>query len=295
MPAEVDIDVKLVRRLVATQFPVWAELEIRPVANGGWDNRTFHLGSTMSVRLPSAEPYAAQVAKEQLWLPRLAPQLPLPIPEPLACGGPGEGYPWAWSVYRWLPGAAATVAGLRDLDQFARDLAGFLDALQRADTAGGPPAGQHNFFRGGDLSVYDTQMHESLTVLAGTLDTHPVRRVWEAALASRWSKAPVWLHGDMAAGNLLLRDGRLSAVIDFGCSATGDPACDLAIAWTFLDEPAARIFRESLTLDDATWMRGAGWTLWKALLEIRRLQERRPEEASRWRSIVSRVLADVGS
>ncbi len=288
-----DIDAELVLRLVAAQFPAWAGLDVRPVDNGGWDNRTFHLGESMSVRLPSAERYVAQVDKEQTWLPKLAPLLPLPIPVPLARGRPDQGYPWPWSICRWLPGDTATRERVADLDRFAQDLATFLVALQRIDADAGPPAGIHSFFRGGDLATYDTQTRESVAALAGTVNETEVLDVWERALESRWTLPPVWVHGDVAPGNLLVRDGHLSAVIDFGCCAVGDPACDLSIAWTFLSESARRIFRETLAVDEATWARGRGWTLWKSLLEIRRLSQSDAEAAGRWRQVLTAVLADT--
>lgn len=289
-----NIDAALVRRLVKTQFPAWAGLEVRPVLNGGWDNRTFHLGPAMSVRLPSAEHYAPQVEKEQTWLPVLAGSLPLPIPVPLARGEPGEGYPWAWSVCRWLPGETASQARIDDPILFARELAAFLLALQRIDATAGPRAGPHSFYRGGDLAIYDQQTRDSVAALSGTLDAGAVLAAWEAALASRWSAPPVWVHGDVAAGNLLVSDGRLSAVIDFGCAAVGDPACDLAVAWTFLGDRGRRVFRETLATDADTWSRARGWTLWKALLEIRRLAPRDPQGAAVWRAILARVLEDGG-
>src|SRR3712207_6233099 len=158
---KVDINVSLVRRLLAAQFPRWADLPIKPVEVGGWDNRTFHLGAQMTVRLPSAAPYALQVEKEHRWLPKLAPLLPLPIPVPLAKGAPTDGYPWQWSVYRWLEGETATAERIADLRQFATALADFLTALQRIESAGGPPPGRHNFFRGGPLSVYDAETRQA--------------------------------------------------------------------------------------------------------------------------------------
>ncbi|PLU75165.1 aminoglycoside phosphotransferase, partial [Sinorhizobium medicae] len=136
------IDAVLARRLIATQFPQWADLPVRPVEFGGWDNRTFRLGKHMTVRLPSAAHYALQVEKEQEWLPRLAPSLPLPVPVPLAMGRPGEGYPWHWSVYEWRHGEIATRAQIADLSRFATTIGEFLAALQRIDAQGGPPPGQ---------------------------------------------------------------------------------------------------------------------------------------------------------
>ncbi|HEY5645442.1 MAG TPA: aminoglycoside phosphotransferase family protein [Pseudomonadales bacterium] len=287
-----EIDVPLVRRLVRAQFPAWDDLEIVPVAEGGWDNRTFHLGPSMSVRLPSAAHYAPQVAKEQTWLPKLAPPLPLPIPVPLALGKPGEGYPWSWSVYRWLPGEAAERSRIRDLDGFARDLAMFLRALQGADAHGGPPPGAHSFHRGGDLAIYDRQTRENAAALAGSLDKGALLQIWEAALASRFSSAPTWLHGDVAPGNLLTSGGRLSAVIDFGCCAVGDPACDLAIAWSLFDVSARAVFAEVLALDEETWARGRGWALWKALVELRRLGSSDQTAVAGWRATVASLLDD---
>ena len=291
-PEKIDIDAALVRRLVATQFPRWAHLPVTPVAFGGWDNRTFHLGEQMTVRLPSAAAYALQVEKEQRWLPRIAPHLPLPIPAPLAMGQPADGYPWPWSVYRWLDGEIATNAPIADLSQFAIDLADFLVALYRIDAAGGPPPGPHNFWRGGALTVYDGETRQAIAALDGTIDTDAATAVWEAALAATWRDAPVWVHGDVAAGNLLVRDGRLSAVIDFGSSGVGDPACDLAIAWTLFSGESREAFRAALRLDDATWARGLGWTLWKALITLAALPGTNALAASASRRIMDDVLAE---
>jgi aminoglycoside phosphotransferase (APT) family kinase protein len=229
--SEVIIDVPLVRRLVAAQFPQWADLPIQPVASGGWDNRTFHLGEDMSVRLPSAQRYAAQVEKEHRWLPQLAPLLPLPVPVPLAMGVPAAGYPWHWSIYPWIEGEQATVERIAYLRQFAITLAHFLVALQRIDPAGGPPPGPHNFYRGGQLTVYDAQTRHAIAVLKGVIDTDAATAAWEDVLAATWHGPPVWVHGDVAAGNLLVQNGRLSAVIDFGCTGVGDPGSRQCERW----------------------------------------------------------------
>jgi len=292
MPADrMDIDVALVRRLISTQFPRWAALPIRPCELGGWDNRTFHLGDQMTVRLPSAERYVAQVEKEHRWLPKLATLLPLPIPAPLALGAPERDYPWPWSVYRWLNGEAAHPERVADLPRFAVELAQFLIALERIDVTGGPPPGQHNFSRGGPLATYDEETRQAIEMLADELDTVAVTAVWETALATTWSRAPVWVHGDVAAGNLLVEKGRLSAVIDFGCCGVGDPACDLAIAWGLFRGESREAFRAALPLDRATWARGRGWALWKALITLT-AEPDHSLEAPRAREIVDEVLAD---
>jgi aminoglycoside phosphotransferase (APT) family kinase protein len=265
VPTRFPVTEELTRRLVVAQFPQWADLPIIPVAEEGWDNRTFRLGPEMSVRLPSAAPYALAVEKEHRWLPVLAPQLPLSIPVPLAMGSPGEGYPHVWSVYRWLEGEPVNRADVADLTGLARDLAGFLTALQRVDPSRGPGPGLHNWYRGGTLATFDRLTRESLEALEGHARTDLARRIWYAALSSRWDGRPVWFHGDVAEGNLLVHDGALSAVIDFGTCGVGDPACDLAIAWTLLTNESRAVFRDLLSVDTATWARARGWALWKAL------------------------------
>jgi aminoglycoside phosphotransferase (APT) family kinase protein len=260
------IDTDLVVRLIRAQFPQWKHLPISPVARSGWDNRTFHLGEEMSVRLPSAQEYASQVEKECYWLPILAKSLPLSIPKPLAQGQPMDEYPWKWSIYRWLKGVSANQGEIEDLSQFANDLASFLLALHRIDPVGGPKPGMHSFHRGGSLSVYDSDVQKSLALLKGKIDEKAVLEVWENALTSTWSHAPVWVHGDLSAGNLLTLNGRLSSVIDFGQLVVGDPACDLVIAWTLFKGESRECFRQKLNLDKATWERARGWALWKALL-----------------------------
>lgn len=228
-----EITAGLAARLVAAQFPRWADLPVVPVEAGGWDNRTFRLGDTMSVRLPSAERYAVSVGKEHTWLPRLASHLPLPIPVPLALGAPSEQYPWPWSVRRWIDGVPVSGNGLTDLAAFAGDLAGFLVALRQVAVAGAPAAGAHTFHRGGALEVYDAQTRQAIAALGPRVNAAAASEVWNTALAATYTGAPVWFHGDVTADNLLLdNDGRLTAIIDFGLCGVGDPACDLVIAWT---------------------------------------------------------------
>ncbi|MDG4900688.1 MULTISPECIES: aminoglycoside phosphotransferase family protein [unclassified Mesorhizobium] len=288
---KIDIDTALVRRLVDAQFPEWRHLPVKPVAFGGWDNRTFHLGDTMAVRLPSAAPYALQVEKEHRWLPKLAPLLPLPIPEPLAMGEPAAGYPWHWSVYRWIEGETAKTGHIADLRAFAVSLAEFLVALKRIDPTAGPAPGQHNFYRGGPLAVYNGEARQAIAALEGRIDTQAATAVWKAALAAGWHGSPVWFHGDVASGNLLVEGGRLSAVIDFGTSGVGDPSCDLAIAWTLFEGESREAFRARIAVDDATWARGRGWTLWKALITVAG-HDANQAEVGRQRRVIDEVLAD---
>lgn len=286
------IDQFLVRRLINSQFPQWADLEISPVEPGGWDNRTFRLGERMMVRLPSAAGYAAQVEKEQYWLPKLAPHLTLPIPTPLAMGKPEFGYPWHWSVYDWIDGETAAIERIADLSEFAADLAGFLNELYQIEAEDGLAPGRHNFFRGGSVSVYDTETRQAIAQLQGKIDTAAVIAIWEEALNTTWTQRPVWVHGDISWGNLLMNNGKLSAVIDFGSSAVGDPACDLAIAWTLFKGESRAVFRSKLNLDKATWARGRGWTIWKALIVMAGLSGTNPSEVENSRRALEEVVAD---
>lgn len=263
--AEVIIDLPLVQRLVNKQFPQWADLKIKPVESSGWDNRTFHLGDNMTIRLPSNAEYEPQVKKEQYWLPKLAPQLPLSIPKPIAMGKPTNEYPWHWSIYQWLEGQTVTVSRINDKNLFAKNLATFLKALQQCDTLGAPVAGPDNFYRGADLSIYDADTRTAIANIDDEQLASILTAIWEKALASTWQNDPVWVHGDIAVGNLLVNKGELVGVIDFGQLAIGDPACDLAIYWTFLSGRSREIFCDILKLDSKTWDRGRGWVLWKTL------------------------------
>jgi aminoglycoside phosphotransferase (APT) family kinase protein len=278
----IEIDSALVESLVADQFPEWSGRSITMVQPGGWDNRTFRLGDELLVRLPSHAAYVAQVAKEHRFLPFLARSLPLAVPVPLALGRPALGYPWQWSVYGWLEGEPASGASIGDVDTFAHELAGFLRALHGIDPAGGPAPGQHNFFRGGSLLTYDQDTRRALGALRGRVDSSACTRVWEAALAAITTGPAEWLHGDVAASNLLVQAGRLTAVLDFGLMAVGDVACDLAVAWTLFDGSARDVFRQRIARNEATWARARGWALWKALILIA------------WRRGPSDAVADAG-
>ena len=290
VPQRIVVDAEQVCRLVEQQFPQWAGLPVHPVAHGGWDNWTFHLGAGMLVRLPSASEYALAVDKERRWLPALAPQLPLPIPVPLAKGEPGAGYPYSWSIYQWLDGEPASTDRIADPVRFAVDLAGFLTALRSIDPADGPRPGVHNWFRGGTLRTYDRLATSALADLDGHVDVDLAREIWTSALDARWDGVESWFHGDVAQGNLLLNDGQLAAVIDFGTCGVGDPACDLAIAWTLLTADGRQVFRERLSVGEAAWARGRGWALWKTLATYAHTVDDDEEAAS-----ARRVLGEIFS
>ncbi|WP_442603078.1 aminoglycoside phosphotransferase family protein [Paenibacillus sp. KN14-4R] len=261
-----NIDVNVVKRLINEQFPEWSKLEIRPVKNGGNDNRTFHLGDDMSVRLPSAEDYVPQVEKEQKWLPKLSKELSLPISTPLAKGNPSKEYPFPWTVNKWVEGETLNLKNINDLSQLAKDLGTFLNELQSIDASGGPLAGKHNFYRGGNVAVYDQETRDAIEQNKDILNVSLLNEIWELALDSKWAANPVWVHGDIAPGNILVKDGKLSAIIDFGILGIGDPSCDAAMAWTFFDNTSRKVFKNTLNMDEGTWNRARGWALWKALI-----------------------------
>ena len=246
----------------------------------------------MSVRLPSALHYAAHVEVEYLWLPRLAPQLPLPIPLPLEMGSPTSDFPWPWMINRWLVGEPAAVDRIDDLEHFAEDLADFLNALRSVDSNNAPSPGPDNFYRGGNLSVYDAETRACIRELADILDANAVTAAWEAGLTAGWEGIPQWIHGDVAVGNLLVSRGRLSAVIDFGQLAAGDPSCDVTIAWTLFSETSRKAFRKMLSVDEATWARGRSWGLWKALLQLRTYRHTDPAESERAKRVIDDILSE---
>lgn len=278
----------LVRRLVAEQFPAWSGLAVVPVGPGaGTSNVMYRLGEDMVVRLPRTSGAAGDVEKEHRWLPRLAPALPVAVPVPLGLGAPGPGCPWPWSVYRWLDGAIAVPGNVTDPEALARDLAAFVTALHRADPRGGPPS-----YRCEPLAARDATTREDIAALRGEVDAGAATAVWTEALsAPAPSGPPVWIHADLQPGNLLVADGRLGAVIDFGCLGLGDAAVDLLPAWYVLPSGAREVFRVALGADAAAWARGRGWALSVALAELRHYRTANPFMAGTARRVLTRLLA----
>lgn len=253
---ELEIDEALVQRLLAAQFPEWADLPLRRVEPSGTVNAIFRLGAELAVRLPRRHGPTAPGSKEFHWLPKLAPLLPVEVPVPVAQGWPGGEYPWFWEIHTWVDGETVPVAEI-DAIRAARDLAALIGAMQQVDPAGAPPG------RGISLAERD----EDIRYWLARFDGDPiVTAEWERALAAPpWDRPPVWHHGDLDVRNWLVRDGRISGVIDWGAMGVGDPACDVMVAWK-LHSPAARdAFREALPTDDATWERARGWVLSQAV------------------------------
>ena len=290
---EVDTSVSLVLRLLSAQFPQWADLPVEPAHSTGTGNALYRLGADMVVRLPRTPSAVGQVDKEQKWLPILASLLPLNIPIPLAKGQPSDGYPWHWSVYRWLEGEDATTAAIADPHQAATDLAQFIIALQQIEATGGPPPGEHNFYRGVPLAMRDRETREAIAALHDVFDVNQVTAAWDAAIETpMWNTAPVWVHGDLHAANLLVEKGKLSAVIDFGGLGVGDPACDVMVAWVFLSAENRAVFRAVLQVDDATWARGRGWALSFGLIALPYYQTTNPVLAEIARRAINEALDD---
>lgn len=291
-PASIEgirIDEALVRALLDEQFPEWSGLPLRPVDAGGNDHRMLRLGDALSVRLPSAPGYVPQVEKEQSWLPRLAAAVPLAVPVVRGHGRPSPRFPAPWSVYGWIEGEPASTARIDDRDAFAADLARFLVALRSADTAGAPAPGPHSAFRGGPLEHWDDEMRDLLQRVHGS-ERDLAAGIWRDALAAPMASAPAWFHGDVAAPNLLVRDGSLAAVIDFGCAGVGDTSCDTVMVWTHLHGSARDVFRRDLGVDDATWARGRGWAVWKGLIM---LDSRHAAEVALARRVLERLFAET--
>jgi aminoglycoside phosphotransferase (APT) family kinase protein len=287
---EVDTDVELVRRLLVAQFPQWAELPIAPVVSYGTDHDIYRLGGALAARLPRIGWATEQAAKEHEWLPRLAPHLPLAVPVQLAMGQPAEGYPFAWSVYEWLPGENAN-GTIDDLVQAAVDLAAFVKALRAVDASGAWPRARGA--RGGPLAERDEDVRRSIVDLRDRIDGVAALRSWDESLeAPEWEGEDAWVHGDLLPGNLLVVDGRLSAVIDFGCLNAGDPACDLQPAWNVFAGESRTRYRTELHVDDASWLRGRGWALSQAVVALPYYWETNPGMIRQASHALAEVLAE---
>jgi len=263
MPAaDVAVTADLVRRLLAGQHPDLANQRVEFLANG-WDNALFRVGDRLVARMPRRELGATIIRHEQRWLPLLAPRLPLPIPYPERTGHSALGYPYSWSVVPFLPGTPAADAGSLDPAAAALSVGAFLGALH----VPAPPDAPSNPFRGVPLPSRAPQFAENLRVVGGTVDRDAVLRVWDSALsAPRFAGPPVWVHGDLHPANILVTDGQVSGVIDFGDITSGDPACDLAVAWMLLPLEWHGAFRTAYeaaggVADEGLWRRARGWAL----------------------------------
>ena len=284
---QVDSDPALVRRMLAAQYPEWTDLSIRRIPSSGTDNAIYRLGTEMVVRLPLIHWAVGQVEKEHTWLPQLAPLLPLVIPQPLAMGEPAEGYPWHWSVYRWIDGENAHPSRIADLRETAVGLAEFVGAMHALDLADAPLSQ-----RGVQLVTKDAEIRGAIVAVRHEFDAGALTAAWDEAItAPPWDGPPVWVHGDLSDGNLLVRDGRLHAVIDFSCLGLGEPANDLDVAWDLFSGASREAYRTALGVDDATWARGRGWAI-TAAYGIPYYEQTNPGIVARARRRLAAILAD---
>jgi aminoglycoside phosphotransferase (APT) family kinase protein len=253
---ELEIDELLVRRLLEAQFPQWATLALHRVQPSGTVNAIFRLGEELAIRLPRRDGPIEPGSKELEWLPKLAPLLQVEVPVPVAQGRPGGEYPWFWEIQTWVGGDVVPVEEI-DQIQAARDLAGLVRTLHRINPAGAPEG------RGISLQERDEEVRYWLARFDRAAQVTPE---WERALAARpWHGPPVWHHGDLDARNWLVRDRRISGVIDWGTMGVGDPAVDVMVAWKLHSAAARDAFREAFPTDDATWERARGWVLSQAV------------------------------
>jgi aminoglycoside phosphotransferase (APT) family kinase protein len=286
---EFEISESLVRKLVDNQFPEWKELALNPIPSNGTDNKLYLLGSKMIVRLPKIDWAVDAVEKECHFLPLLAPLLPFEVPVPLGKGEPIEEYQSSWSIYPWLKGENPIVGSILYPDLLANDLGRFIKELHSIDILNGPTT-----FRGLPLQDRDAATKAAINELGKTINTPLVELAWQNALdAPVWKNPPVWIHGDLISGNLLLVNDRLSAVIDFGAMGMGDPACDLIVAWNLLPAGERNIFRDALNVDDATWARGRGWALSVSLIQLPYYQTKSPFIAANARHVIDEILQEL--
>lgn len=285
---EIDIDAALVRRLLIEQFPHLATRSITIVRSTGTVNAIYRLGHDLCVRLPRLKSWAAGIEHEWTWLPKLVPQLSLDIPQPLARGTPTDWYPCLWAIYRWIEGAPYRDSLIRDEGQAAQDLANFILALRRADTIGASRGGRK------PLIDLDTATRSAIEASRGLIDTAAVSAVWAQSLeVAPWRGQPVWIHGDLLRSNLLVQDGRLRAIIDFGSAGIGDPAADIVPAWSVFNKVGRERFRQALNVDAATWFRARGYALHQALLIIPYYPKTNPDFVTMARRTIDEILAEI--
>lgn len=283
-------DAPLVHRLIARRFPAWAALPVRRVASSGTENAMFRLGADLVVRLPRRPSAVPDVRHEQRWLPRLAPLLPVPVPEPLGVGEPDEDFPWPWSVYRWLEGRNPVAGAVERPERLAEDLGAFVRALRSIPARDAPPG-----YRGCPLAERDEPTREAVAELGARVGAGAVTALWEEALeAPEHTGAPVWAHGDLSPGNVLVDGGRLRAVIDFGTAGAGDPAVDLIVAWNLLPARARDTFRKAVGAGDAEWARGRGWALSVSLIQLPYYWDTNPALVESSRHVIAEILAEAG-
>lgn len=287
--AQVEVDTRLVRRLLRDQHPDLADRPLRRMGTG-WDNEMFRLGSDLTVRVPRRELGARLISTELRWLPTLAPGLPLPVPTPVRAGAPTDFYPWRWAVCAYVPGRPPGAAALtgRPGVLAAAALAGFLRALHVPAPADAP----RSPFRGVPLAQRSDSVAQALAS-APVAQRTGIQRAWAEALGAPRHEGPdQWLHGDLHGLNVLAARGRITGVIDFGDLCAGDPATDLASGWLLFDGPGRQQMRAAMAVDDAAWARGRGWAVFFGLMFLAHSRDSPVNEAIGRRAL-SEVLREV--
>ncbi len=285
---EYQIDEAFVRALLSAQFKSWSDLRLELVGLVGTENVIFKLGDDKCIRLPRRPGIVSQVIDEQRWLSFLAPRLPLDIPIPMAGGYPEGFYDSHWVIYPWLEGADATKSVISDLEENAVRLADFIRALHDIDATGGPAT-----YRGAPLATRNSEVHKALDALHDYIDTKAALNIWNICLKAKpWEKDPVWIHSDLLPANLLVNRGRITAVLDFGMVGIGDPACDLLPAWSLFHGESREKFRQTLDIDEATWIRGQGWALSIGLIILPYYFETNPSLVRIGEKLIQEVLLE---
>ena len=293
---EVPTDPAVVGALLAEQCPQWAGLPLTR-AGAGTDNTMYRLGGDLLVRLPRTEDNAAALAKEREWLPRLAPLLGHRIPEPVYAGAPAGAFPLPWSVYRWIDGEEVRTDAALDWAAFGADLAGFVRALHGVDLMGATRSGELSWYRGGSLRDCETWAADYFAECEGggyeDIDLGALRGLWrEGADLPDPSGPHVWLHGDLKITNLLVADGRLHAVIDFGCLSVGFPDAEHAAVWD-LPPVAREAYRDALGIDDATWTRARAWAVFVGVAGLAYYRDTFPAFVAECRARLLAILGDA--
>jgi len=285
----ISITKQLAKNMLEEQFPQFKDLEITDIKIGGWDNKVFRLGDDKLIKMPIAKKYEIQIDTTFHWLPKLANHLPFKIPQPLGRGKPSPAYPFKWAIYNWIEGDTVFESKNIDGEKFADDLVTFIKDLHKINIDNAPAPSIHNFYRGGDLRIYDTEIIASISALKGKIDYRKAMQIWEKSIASQYHDSPLWIHGDLSLGNILLEEGQIKAIIDFGMIAAGDPACDLAVAYNIFTADVREEFIIKMDMKKDVWDRAKGWALWKSLISFANPKATNVVEATRAKFVLKEL------
>jgi len=286
---EVDINPELIKDLLQEQFPKWENQPLQLMHPEGTDNAMYRLGNDKLIRLPRTEGSSLNIEKELTWLPKLGPKLPISIPSIIGRGMANKNYPFPWLICEWLEGSNPDQEGMIDEQKAATDLAFFVKAMQQVPTVEGP-----NCSRGQPLNTREKEVLQSIPLLKELYDTNLLKELWESASsAPHWKRDPVWIHGDLHAGNLLAMEKKIVGVVDWGLAGIGDPACDMIVAWTLLCQQSREIFRSLVQPDDHTWSRGRGWALFLGIVGYPYYRDTNPIFAGIAKRALDQVIAEA--